>query len=120
MLTLLKTGKLPNNLAYPLGLGCGTVCVTIVIIQQCPNQKTIVHRGVNDPHTVNLRRCRLCYSTGHAVLWPGCSLAFWPVLGCRYPQAQKILGQLIVTKESVGALFWHWQLYPLHVVFISK
>lgn len=43
ILTLLKTGKLPDNLAYPLGQGHDALYVTTVIFQQHPKQKTIVH-----------------------------------------------------------------------------
>ena len=82
--TLLKTGKLPNILAYPLGQGRDALYVTIVIFQQCPKQKTVVHEGVNDPHTSEPEKVqvmlqhRLCCAMAQVQLG---------LLCCTYPPA---------------------------------
>lgn len=67
------------------------------------NQKALKELKTHVP--VSPRGHRLCYST--------CAWPFWPVLCCTYSLPQKTLGQLIVTKEPVGASSWYWQLHHL-------
>lgn len=104
ILTLPKTGELPNHLAYPLGQGCDTLLLQQSYFSSVLlNQKAMKELKTHEP--VSLIGHRLCYST---CAWPSGLSCAAPI-----PWPQKTLGQLIVTKEPVGASSWDWQLHCL-------